>query len=281
VSEFDYLKAMVLGIVQGATEFLPVSSSGHLAIIQDLFALEADSPQMLLFDVLAHVGTLVAVFIVFAHSAGRYLRRLLAETSSSWTKRRHAWRIALLGVAASVPTAAIGLAFKDFFEGAFGKKWLIALCLIITGILLSGTLLVRKPKRGWGQFGIIHAALVGVAQGLAILPGISRSGTTICVACYIGLRRRWAGEFSFFIAVPAIIGATAFKIKDTFDLSREEFASIAWGPTIVGAVVSLIVGVFALRALLDVVRRAKLHYFALYCWLLGLAILAWWVLEAR
>jgi undecaprenyl-diphosphatase len=278
VSEFDYLKALVLGIVQGATEFLPVSSSGHLAIMQHLFALEADSPQMLLFDVLAHVGTLVAVLIVFAHSAGRYLRRLLAETSLSWAGRRHAWRIALLGVAASVPTAAIGFAFKDFFEAAFDKKWLIGICLIATGTLLGGTLRVREPKRGWGQFGVLRAALVGVAQGLAILPGISRSGATICVACYLGLRRRWAGEFSFFIAVPAIIGASAFKIKDTFELSREEFASIAWGPTIVGAVISLIVGIFALKALLDVVRRAKLHYFALYCWVLGLAILAWWAL---
>jgi len=115
--------------------------------------------------------------------------------------------------------------------------------------------------------------LVGLAQALAILPGISRSGSTICVASYFGWRRRWAAEFSFLIAVPAIVGGTVFKVTDTLALPAEQFARIPWGPVVVGGVVSLVVGVLALKLLLRAVRRAKLHYFALYCWAMGVVVL--------
>jgi len=273
LTELDYLHAILLGFIQGATEFLPVSSSAHLALTQHWFNLAPNSPPLLLFDVLAHLGTLVAVFVIFSRSIVRYARRLMAESRRDWSGRRYAWRVAMLGITACIPTAIIGFSFKDSFEQAFENRALIAVCLICTGLLLAVTPLCRRPRLGWKNFRWYQAALVGVAQGLAILPGISRSGSTICAATFLGLRRRWAGEFSFFIVVPPIVGASLLKIKDTFELPADQLSTIPWGPVLAGSVVSLIVGVFALRLLLDIVRRAKLHYFALYCWLLATLIL--------
>ncbi len=273
MSDLDYVKAVLLGIVQGATEFLPVSSSGHLALSQRFFGLDAAGSEMLLFDVLAHVGTLVAVLVVFAGSIRRYILRLRVEAGSSYSGRRYAWRVMGLGIAASVPTAAIGLTFKDELESAFDRPALIGACLIATGLLLAATSMCPRGRKGWRNFGYLAAVVVGVAQGLAILPGISRSGATICTAVFLGLRRRWAGEFSFFIAVPAILGASVLKVADVFELSPGEWAGLNWGPIVAGAVVSLAVGVLALGLLLNVIRRAKLHYFACYCWILGVLAL--------
>ncbi len=256
------------------TEFLPVSSSGHLALGQRQLGLDPDSPTLLLFDLMAHLGTLIAVWIVFATPTRRYVHRLIRESLPSWHgRRRVAWRITLLGIAATVPTAAIGLGFKDTLEAAFDKPRWIGIGLLVTGVLLALTAMIRRGRRGWRQFRWWQAVLVGLAQGLAILPGISRSGSTICVAAYCGLRRRWAAEFSFLIVVPAILGATVLKTKEAFELPALQSSAIPWGPIAVGSVVSLIVGVFALRLLVQAVRRAKLHYFAVYCWIVGVITL--------
>jgi len=269
VSELDYLQAVVLGIVQGLTEFLPVSSSGHLAITQKYFTLAPEGATMLLFDVLAHLATLIAVAIVFASPIGRFVRRLSVETSGSWHRPRYAWRIVMLAVAASVPTAVIGLTLQETFEAAFGKPRWIGVCLIVTGIMLAALAVVARGRRSWKRFWWWQAVLVGLAQSAAILPGLSRSGTTICMASYLGLRRRWAAEFSFLIAAPAILGGTLLKVRDTLSLPANVLSAIPLGPVIVGSLVSLVVGVFALILLLGAVRRAKLHYFSVYCLILG------------
>lgn len=269
----DLLEAILLGIIQGATEFLPVSSSGHLALVQHALDLDPDSTTMLLFDVLVHLGTLLAVVIVFARPGLRYFKRLWAESASGWRGARYAWRFAVLGIVASIPTAAIGLGFKEQLEATFDNRVAVGVGLLFTGLLLWVTSMMPRGQRGWRRFSYWRAAVVGVAQGLAILPGISRSGSTICTAGLLGMRRRWAGEFSFFIALPAICGAAAIKIKDTLELPSEQFAEIPWTPVVVGSFVSLIVGVAALMILLRVVRRSKLHYFAPYCWALGALVL--------
>ena len=270
--DLGYTHAVGLGVVQGLTEFLPVSSSGHLAITQRWLTLEPDSPAMLLFDVLAHLGTLAAVAIVFFRPACRFADRLRRETRASWSGRRYGWRIAALALAATVPTAVIGLLFKDEFESAFAKPIWISAGLAITGALLLVTVWLPRGGRGWKRFAFWQAVAVGVAQGMAILPGISRSGSTICMASYFGLRRRWAAEFSFLAAVPAILGASILKIKDTFDLGSEALTALAWGPILAGSIVSFVVGIVALMLLLQAVRRAKLHYFTAYCWALALVI---------
>ena len=135
--------------------------------------------------------------MVFARPAGRFVSRVARESRRSWNGRRYAWRIVALGAAATVPTAVIGLAFQDTFESAFDRPTWIGVALIATGALLAVTKMLGRQRRGWKDFRWWQAALVGVAQAGAILPGVSRSGSTICMACYCGLRRRWAAEFSF------------------------------------------------------------------------------------
>jgi len=182
-------------------------------------------------------------------------------------------RILWLAIIACIPTAVIGLTFKDTFESAFGRPAWIGVCLIVTGFMLAILSRVPRGRRGWRKFSWWQAALVGIAQAGAILPGISRSGATICMASYLGVRRRWAAEFSFLIAAPAIIGGTLLKLRDTMTLPPEHTTAIPWGPLLIGSFVSLVVGVMALKLLLSAVRRAKLHYFAFYCWALGIFVL--------
>jgi undecaprenyl-diphosphatase len=145
----------------------------------------------------------------------------------------------------------------------------VGLGLVITGVLLAALVFVPRGTRGWKNFRPWHAVLIGIAQGISISPGISRSGATICAASFLGIRRRWAAEFSFYIAIPAILGAACLKFKDALELGTGQFAALPWGPILAGSVVSLVTGVLSLRMLLGAVRRARLHYFAIYCWLLG------------
>ena len=272
MNQLDYLTAAALGVVQGLTEFLPVSSSGHLALVQEWLDLEPDSRQMLLFAVLAHLGTLLAVLIVFAGPLSRFFFRLRMECRSTWTHKRTSLRILALAAAATIPTAIIGLTLRGSFEQAFGKPKWIAAALAVTGVLLAATKWIPRPTHGWRRFAWWQAIVVGIVQGMAIMPGISRSGATICAALFLGLRRRWAAEFSFLIAAPAILGAVVLQLGDAFTGFGEVEAGYGWGPAILGSFVSLIVGVFALKLLLGMVRSAKLHYFAVYCLILSVVV---------
>ncbi len=272
MSELDYFNAVLLGFIQGLTEFLPISSSAHLALTQRWMGLSPNSPTMLLFDVIVHFATLIAVGYVFARPMMKFLNRLKRESSSSWSGKRFAWPVAWCVILASIPTAIIGLTFKQPLEQSFDDPVWIGIGLLITGVLLMLWRIVGTGTRGWRSFRWWQAIFVGIAQGCAISPGISRSGATICMASYCGLRHRWAAQFSFLIAMPAIVGGVMIKLRDTFALSSDVLSDIAWGPVILGSVVSLVVGVIALRILLQMIRRAKLHYFSFYCWIVGLYI---------
>lgn len=278
MNELDFPKALLLGLIQGLTEFLPVSSSGHLVIIQQLFGLKGDAPGMLLFDIATHVGTLLAVMVVFAATFRRFLVKLVSEFKSPLAGRKTALLVTWLGVVACVPTAAIGLGFKDSFEEAFDSPATAGVGLLLTGTLLFVTGLLPRPRRGWRRMGWWRAGLIGLAQGCAILPGISRSGSTICTAMAVGVKRRWAAEFSFFIVVPPIIGAAAIKLRETMSLPADQLQSIPWGPIVIGSLVAFISGVLALRILLTIIIRDKLHHFCYYCWVLGIGVLAWTLL---
>ena len=285
----SWIEAILLGVVQGLTEFLPVSSSGHLALTQMVMEQvggtlpPSDAPAMLLYDVCAHLGTLVAVMVVFASAFSRYARGLWRELPQ-WRelasdKPPGALYVTALAAVACVPTGLIGLAFKDFFESAFARPTLIGVALLVTAALLVTSERRPRPKRGWRRFGYPAALLVGVAQGLAITPGISRSGSTVCVALICGLKRRWAAQFSFLIAFVPILGASVMKIADVIALGQ--LALVSWGPMLVGSAVAGLVGYGALRVFLAAIQRAKLRYFAAYCALVGLAAivagLAGWI----
>lgn len=268
------MEGIILGAVQGLTEFLPISSSAHLAFVQNWLRLDPEGLPMEVFDGVSHVGTVLAVFVVFFSAFRHYFARLLAELTPAWPQRRYAFHIAWLGICASVPTAVIGLAFKKHFEKSFGDPLEVGGGLVITGMLLLGTRWLPRGRKGWKQFTWWHAVLIGIGQGISISPGISRSGATICTAEACGIRRRWAAQFSFFIAIPAILGATALKLREAFGEHVDAAHSIAWGPTLLGGVVAFLLGVGSLTLLLDTVRRAKLHYFAWYCFVVGFLIMA-------
>jgi|CXWL01.1.fsa_nt_gi undecaprenyl-diphosphatase len=273
-SELTYLDGIILGAVQGLTEFLPISSSAHLAVVQSWLRLDPEGLHMHVFDGVSHIGTVMAMLLVFFSSFRNYLGRLIAELRPDWPGRRYALRFALLGVIASIPTAIIGLAFKKHFEQSFGDAVEVGGGLVITGAMLIGTSLAPRGRKGWKQFSWWNACLIGIAQGISISPGISRSGATICTGTLCGIRRRWAAEFSFFIAIPAILGATALKLREAFAEHEVSVSAIAWGPTLVGGLVAFIIGVISLKLLLDAVRRAKLHHFAWYCFVVGVFIMA-------
>jgi len=273
VNGLDYFTAGLLGVLQGLTEFLPISSSGHLAIVQRWLELDPDSPPLLLFDVAVHLGTLLAILVVFRHAATRFVQGLLYESHATGAAPHHARRVLLLGVLATIPTAAIGLAFKARFEAAFDRPVVIGSCLIITGVFLALLTFCPRGRRGWKKLRWWEAVLIGLAQSLAIFPGISRSGTTICMASYCGWRRQWAAQFSFLIAVPAIAGGTILKMRDVTGLADDSSLLIPWGPIALGSTVALVVGIFALKLLLQTLQRGRLQYFAAYCFVAGAAVL--------
>ncbi len=258
----NYFDACVLGALQGLTEFLPVSSSGHLVVFQASRGLLPNSPEMLVFDVVGHLGTLLAVAVVFC----RPMLRLLNH-------RRHARRVIGLAAAATAVTGLIGVTFKTQFESLFAEYHLVGLAFLATGAVLLAAGRAPRPRRGWKRFGFWIAVAVGLAQAIAIVPGISRSGLTIGVAMLLGVRRRWATEFSLLIATPAICGAAILKLWDlTFDPAATQWAASA-GPILLGGLVAFAVGLAAVHLLLRIVQRSRLHWFSYYVWGLGLYVL--------
>ncbi len=277
--------------MQGITEFLPISSSGHLVILQSL--LGQDEPR-LLFDVMLHVGTLVAIFIVFRESIAEIVREafgLLRPAKES--SRADAW-MPVAVIVGCLPTAVIGVVFADWFKRLFASSMAAGVGLMITGVILMSTSWRngRNASKGGapseedtpkgegqpaGRIGVGQALLIGTAQGLAIIPGISRSGTTIAVALLLGIERELAARFSFILAIPAVLGALAFELKDYFPIDGAgggaETGAVGAASMLLGAVAAAVVGIIALKLLLGIVRKGKISLFAYYCWALGLLVI--------
>lgn len=255
----NIFETVFLGIVQGLTEFLPVSSSGHLVIFQNMLGFK--EPELLL-DCSLHFGTLVAVFLYFRSD----LIKIITETWHFDFKGPHA-NLGLWVVAGSVPTGLIGLTFKSSFEGLFGSTTTVGLMLIVTGIIIA---FIRLIPEGFGtrnRVGLLAALAIGTAQGLAIIPGISRSGTTIVCGLLFGLNRELAARFSFLLSIPAIIGALAIQ------WNFEALEKVGPVSLLFGFSVSAIVGFLALKLLMDMVKRGHLYYFAPYCWAVGVIVI--------
>ncbi len=276
------IQAFILGIVQGLTEFLPISSSGHLVIGQHLFGLRhAD----LAFDVSVHVGTLGAVVIFF--------RRDIAAILTAIRRYRPAWRpsglrallapgspdtevrLALLVVLGSIPTAIIGLILKHFEKILFASPLITGTMLLVTGSVLY---LTRRPQmaarahpestRPLSAIGVRDCFLIGLVQGLAVLPGISRSGATIAAGLFAGIDPQAAARFSFLLSIPAVAGAALLVLLEAFAQGRVDVVVC-----LAGGLTALIVGYAALAILVYLINRGKLHAFAPYCWLVGIAVI--------
>ena len=248
------LQAIALGIVQGLTEFFPVSSSGHLVLAQDLLGI--DTPGVS-FEVLEHLATVAAILVVYR----RRIVRLFLETASG--DRNAAVYMAKL-ILASVPVAVIGLAFGDAIAGAFDSPQLVAFNLLVTGGIVFSTRwlvrIARRPAPTWRG-----AAGIGVAQAVALLPGISRSGATVAVALADRTERAAAAEFSFLLSIPAILGASALELPAILD------HGLGLGATaVIGAASSaFLAAIAAIVLFVRWLRIGRLHFFAYYCWLVG------------
>ena len=240
-----FLDAIISGIVQGVTEFLPVSSSGHLVILHRLIGLK--EPQ-LVFDIFLHVGTLVAVFIVFWQDI----------VDIFVTKRRTGLYIAL----GTIVTGIYVLIFGKSIEAGFANPGLVGMMLVITGIWL---ILGRFIRFSTGPITGLKAMIIGVAQAIATLPGISRSGVTISTGLFLGMSPEAAARFSFLLSIPAIIGAFLLKVRgaDMTGVGVNYF---------IGFVISCIVGVLSLKLLLKALHRDRLHFFGVYCIVAGLFV---------
>ena len=271
----ELYQAIILGIVQGLAEFLPVSSSGHLVLFQNFFGFE--EPE-LLFDVCLHVGTLVAVCAVFYREILSILGTLIKTPallrSSGGIRPLFAEnediRLAVLIVAGSVPTAVLGLLFHRMAEQIFGAVWIVGVMLLITGTLLWLTRLKKGTGRSIEGMTLPDALIIGLIQGMAILPGISRSGSTISVALFLGIDRELAGRYSFLLSIPAILGALVLNLDPSAAQTTIPVTTI-----ITGAVFAGVVGYAALVVLLRLVKNGKLYRFSPYCWLLGVGALGW------
>jgi undecaprenyl-diphosphatase len=263
----DWLEALILGAVQGATEYLPVSSSGHLVIFQHLFGLAEPA---LLFDIVLHVATLLAVLWYYRRDIGHLIRQSLESVrelarGQKWSRVqtdfpgfRLTWMI-LLG---TLPTGLIGITLEDTFEALFGSLRTVGVGLWITSLVLATTLFVARGRRGVSEMKPVDALLIGLVQGLAITPGISRSGSTIAVALLLGLERETAARYSFLLSVPSIFGALQLKIGDGGH-------AVAFFPTTLGFFSALVTGYLCLALLVHLVKRGKLAWFAPYCLLAG------------
>ncbi len=250
-------QAIALGALQGATEFLPVSSSGHLALAQSMIS--NFSQPGVLFDVLLHVGTMIAVMIYF----WRDIRDLATAPFRKDEEAIRHRKMLLLLIAGSVPTAIIGLTGKDFATGLFHNIPVVAVMLLVTGAILFISERLRKDE-GKKEIGYVDALITGVAQGLAIIPGISRSGSTIACLLLRGIDGETAARFSFLLAMPAIFGATLLSLDDLQKVSSGQLTNY-----IVGTGASLVIGLLSIHFLLAIIRRKRLYFFALYCWAVG------------
>jgi undecaprenyl-diphosphatase len=256
-------QALGLGIVQGLTEFLPISSSGHLVLGQKLLGLT--EPE-LLFDVVVHVGTLIAVAAYFYKDILMILRGLWARDDEG-RKGRHFILLLMVG---SVPAALAGFLLKDTFESLFGSTLAVGFALILTGVFLLLTRLAPSGGIRLRNCGAGRAFLVGAAQALAITPGISRSGSTIACGLLLGLERSFAARLSFMLSIPAILGALLLQL-----LSLDQAQAVEISPLIMGGAASALSGYAALVVLLKIVHQGRLHIFAPYCFLIGVLALAW------
>jgi len=252
----EWLKIFFLGIIQGITEFLPISSSGHLVIFQRLFGI---SSNQLTINVFLHIGTVIPVIIIFWND----IRDILLFKKE---KRRLTWLI-IFGI---IPTGLIGLYFKDFFEGLFTSVRNVGFMLLITGLLLLLSEKISRVRFNIDKMKGYNAVIVGIAQGLAVIPGISRSGSTIAASLLQGLDRESAARYSFLISLPVILGAGLVELKD---LTLSSMEGLSWSMLITGMLAAAISGYFAIKYLIHILKKGSLVIFTYYCWGLGFLII--------
>lgn len=259
------LEAIVLGLIQGLTEFIPVSSSGHLVIAQEF--LTGFKQPSLLFDIMLHVGTLGAALIYFRRDLKQILISVFSGKSQSGAETISGRKLGLMVIIGSVPTAVIGVVFKDIFESFFNKPELAAGMLLITAVMLWGADRIKKADHTLDKMTWANAVLIGIIQGCAIIPGISRSGSTIATGIFCKLERDLAARYSFLLMIPAVSGATLLEARHLIKMWQSPDNI---GFLLAGTLTALGVGYVTIDILMRIVRQKRLSYFAYYCLAVGL-----------
>ena len=272
------LSSIILGLIQGVAEFLPISSSGHLAIAEHLLGMTGlEIPEF--FDVLLHLGTLIAVFAAYWDD----IRDMVVEffcgvrdlaRRSTPTPVPPARRMILLIIVGTLPLLVV-LPIKDLVEGLADNMYFVGGALIVTGFLLFVSDRVKKGRKTEKNATLVDVLLVGAAQAIATCPGISRSGTTITAGCFVGFDRKFAVRFSFLLSIPAILGANILSIKDALD-------TVVWSEVpvyLAGVAVAAAVGYACIRLLKMIADKGKFGFFAYYCWIVGVITLILTVIQ--
>ena len=272
------LSSIILGLIQGVAEFLPISSSGHLAIAEHLLGMTGlEIPEF--FDVLLHLGTLIAVFAAYWDD----IRDMVVEFFCGVRDLAHrttptpvppARRLILLIIVGTLPLLVV-LPIKDLVGGLADNMYFVGGALIVTGFLLFASDRVKKGRKTEKNATLVDVLLVGAAQAVATCPGISRSGTTITAGCFVGFDRKFAVRFSFLLSIPAILGANVLSIKDAL-------ATVVWSEVpvyLVGVAVAAAVGYACIRLLKMIADKGKFGFFAYYCWIVGAITLVLTVIQ--
>ena len=262
--------AILLGLVQGITEFLPVSSSGHLSILNNLFGLTTAEDGHLLFDVLLHLGTLVSILVVYGQDVKDMVFETLAlmnlgpQAGQQRGRRPGARLFFMIGIA-TLPLLLI-LPIKDLLEGLYDKSIFIGIALILTGCMLYVSDRMTPGTKNVGGMTLLDALIIGLCQCVAVIPGLSRSGTTITAGIATGLKRDFAVKFSFLLSIPAVLGANILSLIDAFR------AGVDWSlfpAYLIGMATAMISGIVAIELLKYISRHSKFGGFAYYCWVVG------------
>lgn len=264
----DLFQAIILGIVQGATEFLPISSSAHLVLIPWLLGWTKPS---LTFDLMTHWGTLLAVVWYYRTDLFNIIKGVLIGLRDRQPFGNPEARLGWLLVVASIPAVIVGVLFEDQIEALFGAPVYVAGELLVTGLILWFSETLGKRERPLEQLGWLDALLIGIGQAIAISPGISRSGATIATGLVRGFDRAAAARFSFLMSIPVIFGAGLLKLSDFFDTGLPADTATLFGA---GFIVSAIVGYIAIAYFIRYLTTRSLRLFAVYCWIFGAACIA-------
>jgi len=251
------LEAIILGIVQGFTEFLPVSSSGHLVLLQKIFKIEEGA---LSFDIALHLATLVAVLVV-------YRKKIFEIIKNPFSK------LPVYIVIGTIPIAVFGILFDDFIESFFESGSTLGTGFIFTGLVLMYADSVGEKKRTIEQMNIKDPLLIGTSQAVAMIPAVSRSGMTISAALALGIERKTAADFSFLLSIPAILGAVVVDIYKMLKTGGSEFAAIGTAPLAVGMLFAAIAGFIAVKSMINLIQKQGLKYFSYYLWVIGALVL--------
>lgn len=258
----DYLEALILGLIQGLTEFLPVSSSGHLELGKEILGIEAK--ESLTFTVVVHGATVLSTIVIFWKEIIQIIKGLF-EFQWNWETKY----VSMI-IVSMIPIAIVGLFFKEEVEGLFtGNILLVGSMLILTGLLLSFTYFAKVNTR---NITFKDALIIGIAQAIAVIPGISRSGSTIATGVLLGNKKEDVARFSFLMVLVPIIGA---NVKDIFDGSFSTSGDISGSVLIIGFLAAFISGLLACKWMINIVKQGKLIYFGIYCFVVGTAAISY------